>query len=396
MSAQNTLMTAIKANELGAFEYIPKPFDIGELITIVNRSIKEKKDSIGDEIIQKDDFPLIGRSKSMQDVYRIMARLMNSDLTVLITGESGTGKELIAKALHEFGTRKNSPFVAINMAAIPKDLIESELFGHEKGAFTGAIDKKIGKFEVANGGTLFLDEIGDMPIEAQTRLLRVLQEGEFLSVGGTKPIKTNVRIVAATNKSLDEQIKLGAFREDLFYRINVIPIKLPPLRQRKDDIPALVNHFIASNLNQSTSFTIEKEGIEYLKSYDWPGNIRELENFIKRVITLYPEEIVSQEIIKNEFAILGTDNSVNESRNIKSLEDYIVSYLSRFPINDFDDNEKGLYQSVLLEFEKPVLNYVLKATGGNQIKASKILGLNRNTLRKKLRMLNIEFSKSYQ
>ncbi len=396
MSAQNTLMTAIKANELGAFDYIPKPFDIGELITIVNRSIKEKKDSIGDEIIQKDDFPLIGRSKSMQDVYRIMARLMNSDLTVLITGESGTGKELIAKALHEFGTRKNSPFVAINMAAIPKDLIESELFGHEKGAFTGAIDKKIGKFEVANGGTLFLDEIGDMPIEAQTRLLRVLQEGEFLSVGGTKPIKTNVRIVAATNKSLDEQIKLGAFREDLFYRINVIPIKLPPLRQRKDDIPALVNHFIAGNLNQSTSFTIEKEGIEYLKSYDWPGNIRELENFIKRVITLYPEEIVSQEIIKNEFAILGTDNSVNESRNIKSLEDYIISYLSRFPINDFDDNEKGLYQSVLLEFEKPVLNYVLKATGGNQIKASKILGLNRNTLRKKLRMLNIEFSKSYQ
>jgi len=396
MSAQNTLMTAIKANELGAFEYIPKPFDIGELITIVNRSIKEKKGSIGDEIIQKDDFPLIGRSKSMQDVYRIMARLMNSDLTVLITGESGTGKELIAKALHEFGTRKNSTFVAINMAAIPKDLIESELFGHEKGAFTGAIDKKIGKFEVANGGTLFLDEIGDMPIEAQTRLLRVLQEGEFLSVGGTKPIKTNVRIVAATNKSLDEQIKLGAFREDLFYRINVIPIKLPPLRQRKDDIPALVNHFIASNLNQSTSFTIEKEGIEYLKNHDWPGNIRELENFIKRLITLYPEEIVSQEIIKNEFAILGTDNSVNESRNIKSLEDYIVTYLSRFSINDFDDSEKGLYQSVLLEFEKPVLNYVLKATGGNQIKASKILGLNRNTLRKKLRMLNIEFSKSYQ
>ena len=396
MSAQNTLMTAIKANELGAFEYIPKPFDITELITIVNRSIKEKKELITNEIVQKDDFPLIGRSKSMQDVYRIMARLMNSDLTVLITGESGTGKELIAKALHEFGTRKNSPFVAINMAAIPKDLIESELFGHEKGAFTGAIDKKIGKFEVANGGTLFLDEIGDMPIEAQTRLLRVLQEGEFLSVGGTKPIKTNVRIVAATNKSLDEQIKLGAFREDLFYRINVIPIKLPPLRQRKDDIPALVNHFIASNINQSTSFTIEKEGIEYLKSYDWPGNIRELENFIKRVITLYPEEIVSQEIIKNEFSILGTSNSMNESRNIKSLEDYIVSYLSRFPINDFDDNEKGLYQSVLLEFEKPVLNYVLKATGGNQIKASKILGLNRNTLRKKLRMLNIEFSKNYQ
>jgi len=388
-------MTAIKANELGAFEYIPKPFDITELISIVNRSIKEKKESINSDIEQKEDFPLIGRSKSMQDVYRIMARLMNSDLTVLITGESGTGKELIAKALHEFGTRKNSTFVAMNMAAIPQDLIESELFGHEKGAFTGAIDKKIGKFELANSGTLFLDEIGDMPIEAQTRLLRVLQEGEFLSVGGTKPIKTNVRIIAATNKSLAEQIKLGAFREDLFYRINVIPIKLPPLRQRKDDIPALVNHFISSNLNQASSFTIEKEGIEYLKSYDWPGNIRELENFIKRVITLYPEEVVSQEIIKNEFSILGTGNLINENKNLKSLEDYIVTYLSRFSIDQFDDSDKGLYQSVLLEFEKPVLNYVLKATGGNQIKASKILGLNRNTLRKKLRLLNIEYSKIY-
>jgi len=395
MSAQNTLMTAIKANELGAFEYIPKPFDITELISIVNRSIKEKKESINNDIEQKEDFPLIGRSKSMQDVYRIMARLMNSDLTVLITGESGTGKELIAKALHEFGTRKNSTFVAMNMAAIPQDLIESELFGHEKGAFTGAIDKKIGKFELANSGTLFLDEIGDMPIEAQTRLLRVLQEGEFLSVGGTKPIKTNVRIIAATNKSLADQIKLGAFREDLFYRINVIPIKLPPLRQRKDDIPALVNHFISSNLNQASSFTIEKEGIEYLKSYDWPGNIRELENFIKRVITLYPEEVVSQEIIKNEFSILGTGNLINENKNLKSLEDYIVTYLSRFSIDQFDDSDKGLYQSVLLEFEKPVLNYVLKATGGNQIKASKILGLNRNTLRKKLRLLNIEYSKIY-
>ena len=242
MSAQNTLMTAITANELGAFDYLPKPFDIKELLSIVNRAISEKNKS--NEKISLDNgediFPLIGRSKPMQEIYRVMARLMHSDLTVLITGESGTGKELIAKALHEFGDRKDSTFVPINMAAIPRELIESELFGHEKGSFTGAIDKKIGKFQIADGGTLFLDEIGDMPIDAQTRLLRVLQEGEFITVGGTTPIKTNVRIIAATNKSLLDQIKIGAFREDLYYRINVIPIILPPLRDRNEDIPALV------------------------------------------------------------------------------------------------------------------------------------------------------------
>ena len=395
MSAQNTLMTAIKANELGAFEYIPKPFDISELLNIVNRSVNENKKVIENENFESPDgFPLIGRSKPMQEVYRIMARLMNSDLTVLITGESGTGKELIAKALHEFGNRKDSTFVAINMAAIPKDLIESELFGHEKGAFTGAIDKKIGKFQIADGGTLFLDEIGDMPIDAQTRLLRVLQEGEFLTVGGTSPIKTNVRIIAATNKSLADQIKLGAFREDLYYRINVIPIMLPPLRDRKDDLPALVNHFMAKNVPYDNSSRIEQVALNYIKNYDWPGNIRELENFIKRLITLYPNETISLDIIKNEFTFLDNENYSSDSKQLRSLEDHVESFLSKYSIEDFNEGDEGLYHKVLVQFEKPILNFVMESTKGNQIKASKILGLNRNTLRKKLRQLSASYSKN--
>ncbi|MAU56851.1 MAG: nitrogen regulation protein NR(I) [Rhizobiales bacterium TMED28] len=395
MSAQNTLMTAIKANELGAFEYIPKPFDISELLNIVNRSVNENKKVIENENFESPDgFPLIGRSKPMQEVYRIMARLMNSDLTVLITGESGTGKELIAKALHEFGNRKDSTFVAINMAAIPKDLIESELFGHEKGAFTGAIEKKIGKFQIADGGTLFLDEIGDMPIDAQTRLLRVLQEGEFLTVGGTSPIKTNVRIIAATNKSLADQIKLGAFREDLYYRINVIPIMLPPLRDRKDDLPALVNHFMAKNVPNDNSSRIEQVALNYIKNYDWPGNIRELENFIKRLITLYPNEIISLDIIKNEFTFLDKENYASESKQLRSLEDHVESFLSKYSIEDLNEGDEGLYHKVLVQFEKPILNFVMESTKGNQIKASKILGLNRNTLRKKLRQLSASYSKN--
>ena len=395
MSAQNTLMTAIKANELGAFEYIPKPFDISEPLNIVNRSVNENKKVIENENFESPDgFPLIGRSKPMQEVYRIMARLMNSDLTVLITGESGTGKELIAKALHEFGNRKDSTFVAINMAAIPKDLIESELFGHEKGAFTGAIEKKIGKFQIADGGTLFLDEIGDMPIDAQTRLLRVLQEGEFLTVGGTSPIKTNVRIIAATNKSLADQIKLGAFREDLYYRINVIPIMLPPLRDRKDDLPALVNHFMAKNVPNDNSSRIEQVALNYIKNYDWPGNIRELENFIKRLITLYPNEIISLDIIKNEFTFLDKENYASESKQLRSLEDHVESFLSKYSIEDLNEGDEGLYHKVLVQFEKPILNFVMESTKGNQIKASKILGLNRNTLRKKLRQLSASYSKN--
>ena len=247
MSAQNTLLTAVKATERGAFEYLPKPFDLRELVSVVERALTAPHDGAanGGEDDIEEQLPLIGRSPAMQEIYRVVARLMGTDLTVMITGESGTGKELVARALHDYGKRRNGPFVAINMAAIPRELIESELFGHEKGAFTGATARSMGRFEQAQGGTLFLDEIGDMPLEAQTRLLRVLQEGEYTAVGGRAPIRADVRIIAATHRDLRQLIRQGLFREDLFYRLNVVPIRLPPLRERTDDIPALVRHFSA-------------------------------------------------------------------------------------------------------------------------------------------------------
>ncbi|MBN8984020.1 MAG: nitrogen regulation protein NR(I), partial [Rhizobiales bacterium] len=247
MSAQNTFMTAIRASECGAYEYLPKPFDLKELIAIIGRALAEPKQrvSANDAESEFDTLPLIGRSNAMQEIYRVLARLMQTDLTVMISGESGTGKELVARALHDYGKRRNGPFVAVNMAAIPRDLIESELFGHERGAFTGANNRASGRFEQAEGGTLFLDEIGDMPMEAQTRLLRVLQQGEYTTVGGRTPIKTDVRIVAASNKDLRILIQQGLFREDLFFRLNVVPLRLPPLRERIEDLPDLIRHFFA-------------------------------------------------------------------------------------------------------------------------------------------------------
>ena len=247
MSAQNTFMTAIRASERGAYEYLPKPFDLKELIAIVGRALSEPKEKARQPAKAEDfeSIPLVGRSPAMQEIYRVLARLMQTDLTVMISGESGTGKELVARALHDYGKRRSGPFVAINMAAIPRDLIESELFGHEKGAFTGANTRSSGRFEQAEGGTLFLDEIGDMPMEAQTRLLRVLQQGEYTTVGGRTPIKADVRIIAATNKDLRQLIQQGLFREDLFFRLNVVPLRLPPLRERTEDIPDLIRHFFA-------------------------------------------------------------------------------------------------------------------------------------------------------
>ncbi|HTG26326.1 MAG TPA: sigma 54-interacting transcriptional regulator, partial [Reyranella sp.] len=247
MSAQSTLLTAVRATERGAFEYLPKPFDLNELISVVNRALSAPATSMQRNANPQEDgerLPLIGRSPAMQEIYRALARLMSTDLTVMVTGESGAGKELVARALHDYGKRRKGPFVALNMAAIPRELIESELFGHERGAFTGAVQRSAGKFEQASGGTLFLDEIGDMPSEAQTRLLRVLQEGEYMTVGGRTPIKANVRIVAATHRDLRRLIQQGLFREDLFYRLNVVPIRLPPLRERLDDIPELANHYL--------------------------------------------------------------------------------------------------------------------------------------------------------
>src|SRR3954465_2226397 len=300
MSAQNTFMTAIRASERGAYEYLPKPFDLKELIAIVGRALAEPKERAAS---QPDDsefesIPLVGRSPAMQEIYRVLARLMQTDLTVMISGESGTGKELVARALHDYGKRRNGPFVAVNMAAIPRDLIESELFGHERGAFPGANPRASGRFEQAEGGTLFLDEIGDMPMEAQTRLLRVLQQGEYTTVGGRTPLKTDVRIRAATNKDLRTLINQGLFREDLFYRLNVVPLRLPALRERSEDIPDLVRHFFKQAEQEGLSVKrISAGGIELMKRYPWPGNVRELENLVRRLAALYPQDEISAEII---------------------------------------------------------------------------------------------------
>jgi two-component system nitrogen regulation response regulator GlnG len=304
MSAQNTFMTAIRANEVGAYEYLPKPFDITEVLSVVARALADaKKAAPGEKKADEpgETMPLVGRSPAMQDIYRALARLMQTDLTVMITGESGTGKELVARALHNFGKRRNGPFVAINMAAIPRDLIEAELFGHEKGAFTGATARSSGRFEQAEGGTLFLDEIGDMPMDAQTRLLRVLQEGEYTMVGGRTPIKSNVRIVAATHRDLSQMIRQGLFREDLYYRLNVVPIRLPPLRERVDDIPDLVRHFFALVEKEGLPRKqIDSEAMDVLRRYRWPGNVRELENLVRRLAALYPQETITAPIVEAE------------------------------------------------------------------------------------------------
>lgn len=398
MSAQSTLMTAVKATERGAFEYLPKPFDLKELQSIIKRGLEaskrtppgERQDGGDDGEDGGENLPLIGRSPAMQEIYRTLARLMGTDLSVLITGESGTGKELVARALHDYGKRKHSPFVAINMAAIPRDLIESELFGHEKGAFTGATQRGTGRFEQAEGGTLFLDEIGDMPPEAQTRLLRVLQEGEYTTVGGRTPIRTNVRIVAATHHDLKQLIRQGLFREDLYFRLNVVPIRLPALRARAEDIPELVRHFLnQSSVEGLPRKTINSQAMERLKAYRWPGNIRELENLVQRLGALYSQEEIGIDVIEAELtetASPAPERGENADGLAGSVEQQLNTY---FSAHGDSLPAAGLYDRVLREVERPLITLTLQATRGNQVKAADVLGLNRNTLRKKIRDLDI-------
>ena len=400
MSAQNTLMTALTAAEKGAFEYLPKPFDLNELIAVVARALSEpgKKRQASTHDADTEELPLIGRSPAMQEIYRVLARLTQTDLTVMITGESGTGKELVARVLHDYGKRRQGPFVAINMAAIPRELIESELFGHEKGAFTGAQSRTPGRFEQAEGGTLFLDEIGDMPLEAQTRLLRVLQQGEYTTVGGRTPIKTNVRIIAATHRDLKNHIQQGLFREDLYYRLNVVPMRLPPLRERLEDIGDLVRHFLRQagreGLGQKS---IESAAIDRLKAHPWPGNVRELENVVRRVVALHASDTLTGQIIEQELAgsqapVPSDDESAGGGLGEaleRHLNRYFASFGSELP-------PSGLYDRIIREVEKPLLTAALAATRGNQIKAAELLGLNRNTLRARIRDLNIRVMKTVE
>jgi two-component system nitrogen regulation response regulator GlnG len=392
MSAQSTLLTAVKATERGAFEYLPKPFDLRELVSVVERALSAPQSAAAAAPDEADEqLPLIGRSPAMQEIYRAIARLMGTDLTVMITGESGTGKELVARALHDFGKRRSGPFVAINMAAIPRELIESELFGHERGAFTGATARSMGRFEQAKSGTLFLDEIGDMPPEAQTRLLRVLQEGEYTAVGGRAPIRVDVRIIAATHRDLPQLIRQGLFREDLFYRLNVAPVRLPPLRERSSDIPGLVRHFASIAAREGLPLkTIDEAAMERLRRYRWPGNVRELENLVRRLAALYSQEIIGVDVIETELAeapppALPAEPGSGEGLAAaveRHITDYFAAHRGTLPA-------AGIYDRVLREIERPLITATLGATRGNQIKAARLLGLNRNTLRKKIRELDI-------
>jgi two-component system nitrogen regulation response regulator GlnG len=399
MSAQNTFMTAIKASERGAYEYLPKPFDLKELVAVVGRALSRPRAPSNNHHGQEgEEIPLVGRSPAMQEIYRALARLMPTDLTVMISGESGTGKELVARALHDYGKRRQGPFVAVNMAAIPRDLIESELFGHEKGAFTGATARSAGRFEQAEGGTLFLDEIGDMPMEAQTRLLRVLQQGEYTTVGGRVPIKTNVRIIAATNKDLRISIQQGLFREDLFFRLNVVPLRLPPLRERVEDIADLVRHFFALVEKEGLSRKqLDVEAMDRLKRYRWPGNVRELENLVRRLAALYPQDTITGAIIDAELdtrpvaLVPPVGKTSTQTSDGEGLSDAVERHLAEY-FSGFKDAlpPPGLYHRILREIEGPLIGAALAATRGNQIRAAELLGVNRNTLRKKVRDLDLQ------
>ncbi|MEK6639001.1 MAG: nitrogen regulation protein NR(I) [Pseudomonadota bacterium] len=395
-SAQNTLSTAVRATEQGAFEYLPKPFDLDELCRAVRDGLRRRRSGSATPIVADDNgnLPLIGRSPAMQDVYRTIARVVPNDLTVLILGESGTGKELVARAVHDLGARKSRPFVAVNMAAIPHDLIEAELFGHERGAFTGAATRVSGRFEQAAGGTLFLDEIGDMPMEAQTRLLRVLQSGEFTTVGGSRAIRANVRIIAATHKNLVDLIARGGFREDLYYRLNVIPISVPPLRHRGDDIMLLARHFLDRAASDGLPRkTLDPSGGTRLARHDWPGNVRELENMMRRLAVLARDAVITDQLVDHQLDH-ATENSppaatlqyADESFSLavqQHLADYFSSFGASLPPN-------GLHQRLTEAIERPLLAATMTAVRGNQIRAAKLLGINRNTLRKKLADLGID------
>ena len=393
MSAQNTLMTALTAAEKGAYEYLPKPFDLTELVSVVGRALSEpgRRPQRAQAEADGEELPLIGRSPAMQEIYRALARLTQTDLTVMITGESGTGKELVARVLPDHGKRRRGPFLALHIAAIPRELIESELFGHEKGAFTGAQVRTQGRFEQAEGGTLFLDEIGDMPLEAQTRLLRVLQQGEYTTVGGRTPIKTNVRIIAATHRDLKAQIAQGLFREDLFYRLNVVPVRIPPLRERLDDIGDLVRHFLRIAAREGLGQkSIETAAIDRLKSYTWPGNIRELENFVRRLVALHPQDTLTGQIVEQELAEQAPPPAPEQTGDGRDLSEMVERYLGGY-FTSFGSNlpPPGLYDRIIRQVEQPLLAAALAATRGNQIRAAELLGLNRNTLRARIKALNI-------
>ncbi|OJY61611.1 MAG: nitrogen regulation protein NR(I) [Sphingobium sp. 66-54] len=393
LSAQNTLNTAVRATGQGAFEYLPKPFDLNELVRAVAEALSASPDAPAPESGGEsagDELPLIGRSPQMQEVYRTIARVVGNDLNILVLGESGTGKELVAEAIHGLGPRRARPFVAINMAAIPRELIEAELFGYEKGAFTGAAARSAGKFEQAEGGTLFLDEIGDMPMDAQTRLLRVLQSGEVTSVGGTRPVRVDVRIIAATNQDLPALIAEGRFREDLFYRLNVVPIRLPALRERVGDVPLLARHFLdraaQSGLPRKT---LSAEAAALLERYDWPGNVRELQNLMKRLTVLTRDQEIQIQHLRQVLPLADLPGVV-PGAGAADLREAVRRWAREQLAVGAPHAPDDLHERLLAVIEPVLLGETLAALDGNQIRAAAMLGMNRNTLRKKLTHYDID------
>jgi len=384
ITAHSDLENAVAAYKGGAFEYLPKPFDIDEAIELVSKAARQNGHAEHDGGAGAQQIPsLIGQAPAMQEVYRSIGRLAGSSMTVLITGESGTGKELVARALHEHSPRADKPFVALNTSAIAAELLESELFGHEKGAFTGADSRRVGRFEQADGGTLFLDEIGDMSPALQTRLLRVLAESEFYRVGGQASIKVDVRVIAATNQDLARAVKEARFREDLYHRLNVIRINTPPLRQRREDIPLLLRHYLAEAAREleTSAKSIDAGALELLQSYDWPGNVRQLVNATRRLTVTAPGGAISTQDIP---ADLGGSLSMHHAAQewTRSLASWAHSQLN-------DTGRKPLLETALPEFEKTLIQTALSQTKGHRQEAAKLLGWGRNTLTRKMKALDM-------
>jgi two-component system nitrogen regulation response regulator GlnG len=397
MTAESTMQNAIEAMKRGAFDYLTKPFDIEEVQLLVERALGVRRLSRMVENLKDEMRPqftpgsgLVGKSPAMQEIYKTIGRVAESDASVLLQGESGTGKELIARALH-FHSGRSGPFVAINCSAIPRDLLESELFGHERGAFTGAVERTLGKFEIANEGTLFLDEISELPLDLQAKLLRVLQEREFMRVGGREPIRSNARIISAANRDLAELVRKGRFREDLFFRLNVVPISIPPLRSRRSDIPELVRFFI-QKINRDMKANIHglaPDAERLLVEHSWPGNVRELENALIRACVLAG----GRTLTATDFHFSGDSGVPPTTAGDAALDELVRRKLRDALPAEAEALPKDLHAMALSWVERPLIEFVLEKTGGNQLRAAEILGINRNTLRKKITTLGVSIKK---
>ncbi len=384
MTAYSDLESAVAAFQGGAFEYLPKPFDINHAVELIGRALEQSKRKSSEDVPQEVAADILGQAPAMQEVFRAIGRLSQSHATVLINGESGTGKELVARALHRHSLRADKMFVAINTAAIPKDLLESELFGHERGAFTGAATMRRGRFEQAEGGTLFLDEIGDMPSELQTRLLRVLSDGNFYRVGGHLPIKANVRIITATHQDLEERVKQGLFREDLFHRLNVIRLRLPPLRERREDIPLLATYFLQKSARELAveQKQLSAATLQHLAAQDFPGNVRQLENLCHWLIVMTPSKIV-------EIADLPPEWRGEGSKSKGGVEDWSM-VLAQHAATVLQRGDERIMDTLTQQFERVLILQALQFTHGRRIEAANLLGLGRNTLTRKIQELGLE------